>query len=204
MRPILTLNKSELKITEFCSTDDNRPMLTHILVHKVDGKVRLDATDSYTGILYSPGMVEQPEDFQPFLIPSRTLRMLHKLAGKRKVSGTRRPGRANLRASTVIDEVHIFDKYATIPTLGVKVDYETEENPERFPDLDKVLSNVQRSKLNEPVNVNHKLLSKATGFIASVDSTSGEVEIELTGKLNPVEVRGSRSKARAVVMPLRA
>lgn len=203
MSVIAILNKAELKISDFAGTDDSSPMLTNILVHRPDGDVRLDATDSYMAILFKARTPEEGvDDFKPFLVPARTLKMLYKLAGKHKQPETNKVRRLRGKTGwTVIDEVELHETYATIPTLGVRIDYDTEEEPDKFPKLDKVLADVTRSEQNEEVSVNHKLLSTATSFVSSVDSSAGEIKIKLGGKYSPIEVSGKR--ARAIVLPLR-
>jgi len=194
------LNKTELTLANFSGTDDSRPMLTNILVRKNGDDVEFVTTDSYIAVIYKSPL-QNKIDFEPFLIPAKVFNMLYKLAGKH-----REPERNKVRrirgiyGSTVLDLVEIHETYAMIPTLGITIAYDSVEEPAKYPDLDRLIRELNKEK-ETIVVLNHKYLATATKFVADTDNSAGAIEIEFTGKLNPVFIRSKR--ATAIVMPLR-
>lgn len=197
---LAVLNKTELTLANFSGTDDNRPMLTNILVRRNGDDVEFVTTDSYIAVIYKSPLQEKV-DFEPFLIPAKVFNMLYKLAGKHKVPERNKVRRIRgLGLNTVLDLVEIHETYAIIPTLGVTVAYEAVEEPAKYPDLDRLIRELKKEK-ETTVILNHKYLATATKFVADTDNSAGAIEIEFTGKLSPVFIRSNR--ATAIVMPLR-
>lgn len=197
---LAVLNKTELTLANFSGTDDNRPMLTNILVRRNGDDVEFVTTDSYIAVIYKSPLQEKV-DFEPFLIPAKVFNMLYKLAGKHKIPERNKVRRIRgLGLNTVLDLVEIHETYAIIPTLGVTVAYEAVEEPAKYPDLDRLIRELKKEK-ETTVILNHKYLATATKFVADTDNSAGAIEIEFTGKLSPVFIRSKR--ATAIVMPLK-
>lgn len=202
-KPITVLTKYDLKVFEFAGKDNSRPMLTHVLVRKSKNGVELVATDSYVAVVH--GGLRLASDFtKPFLVPRDVLERLHKLAGRRRVLETNRTRRIRGKSSYMVsDNVELYEKYATIPTLGVRIDFDAgEQKPSDYPKLDALIKdNIVRDENIDAVALNTAYIVKASKFVSSHWLARGECKVRLNGELKPVEFYNDYTYA--VVMPMK-
>lgn len=193
--PLAVLSKRDLDVATFAGNDSGRPMLTHVLARKKDGKVQLIATDSYAAVVTDISAIELPE-FEQFLIPATALLMAKKVVGKHEVYTHRRTRKAD-------DHVHLYADRIEIPEQNITIAIKTEDDASKYPDLDKLIKNIDRTN-SADVTLNSKLLERATKFVGSDPAGSGSnaCNIKINAKLAPVEI--TNGNTYALVMPLKS
>lgn len=134
--PMTELSESELgeavrQVVRAASHDDGRPLLTGVLVSRVDGSLRMVATDSYRmAIRDLPGSNTIPGE-EDLLVPARALSELQRLPAKE--TGGDEPGRVGVAAST--NEITFWQGNAQISTRLLEGRYPDYKQliPEHYP-----------------------------------------------------------------------
>src|ERR1700690_2179388 len=81
--PELALGEAVRQVVRAASHDDARPLLTGVLLSRVDGSIRMVATDSYRMALRDlPGIAALPGE-EDLLVPARALAELQRLPSHR-------------------------------------------------------------------------------------------------------------------------
>lgn len=193
-KPLAVLSRNDLDIALFASTDSARPMICHVLVRRKGSAVQLIATDSYIAAIRDVPAIESP-DFKPLLIPAETLAMVKKVVGKHDEFFGKRSRKVN-------DKVHLYADRLEIPERNITVAIKTDEDATKYPDLDKLIKGIDRTKAAD-ITLNAKLLERAINFAGSDKAGMGNnaCKIVINDKYAPVEI--TNGMTYALVMPLK-
>jgi DNA polymerase-3 subunit beta len=180
---ITTLKKEHLKIADFASKDDSRPILTTVLVRWNKGNVELVATDSYTLVkqVIAKGVTEE---FEQFMVPAVVLQRADKLTFK----GSRKKPAL---------EMELSQKRISIPEIGVDLFFTPMEG--KYPDFDRLITDIPKST-DASIVLNPRLVMKVGNYIRQFES-GRSMTINVHAKLSPTEfICGD---TYAVIMPLK-
>lgn len=199
MEKPIKLTKHDLKVFNFASTEEIRPLICHVLVRPglYDKYPEMLATDSYIGMVHTvvDGESENAE-FEPFLVPAKVLKQLYALCGTYRLKANRR-----FKGIKITDIVELYNTHAIIPTLNLRIDFAQPEG--KYPELDKLIKdNITGAKTNTAI-LNANYMAKVAKFVSTHPlSNTGTFEMRVNDKLQPIEFIGKYSYG--VVMPVRS